>query len=320
MEPLEPLAGKRRKLAKAESGSEAPDDEGVKEEHVPEGEEEAGSSSPSQAPEAMAVMRRVMEHHRCPITQQLPVDPVMAEDGHIYERSALKRWLARKLTSPTTNRPMGCAVVPAVTARQTVNELVEGGVLGPDTLMRFFSERGRMRATRTASPGPDLDGAKKDLRRSLNLAVSEEQRSAAEFQLAAVSWMQDGVALSQQARQAGASADDLRGWMLEAAEAARVAVTSALLQERRLLKWRPLPKGALVRVLDDVSELQRLCEEPPPEAELKVGWNAAMATFAGKRCMVQRVGSKCHGNYILRREDPPHERDFSFPYNALFVL
>ncbi|EOD13073.1 hypothetical protein EMIHUDRAFT_212771 [Emiliania huxleyi CCMP1516] len=38
----------------------------------------------------------------CPITTEVMSDPVMAADGHAYERSAIERWLATKSTSPLT--------------------------------------------------------------------------------------------------------------------------------------------------------------------------------------------------------------------------
>ena len=38
----------------------------------------------------------------CPITTEVMSDPVMAADGHAYERSAIERWLATKSTSPMT--------------------------------------------------------------------------------------------------------------------------------------------------------------------------------------------------------------------------
>ena len=38
----------------------------------------------------------------CPITTEVMDDPVMAADGHAYERSAIERWLASKSTSPLT--------------------------------------------------------------------------------------------------------------------------------------------------------------------------------------------------------------------------
>ncbi|KAL0030823.1 hypothetical protein WJX77_008253 [Trebouxia sp. C0004] len=41
-------------------------------------------------------------HHLlcCPITQELMVDPVIAADGHTYERDAFEKWLLRSSTSP----------------------------------------------------------------------------------------------------------------------------------------------------------------------------------------------------------------------------
>ena len=38
----------------------------------------------------------------CPITHEPFRDPVMAEDGHSYERAALALWYCKKLTSPVT--------------------------------------------------------------------------------------------------------------------------------------------------------------------------------------------------------------------------
>jgi len=41
---------------------------------------------------------------RCPITKDVMLDPVMAADGHTYERSAIERWLSSgHRTSPVTN-------------------------------------------------------------------------------------------------------------------------------------------------------------------------------------------------------------------------
>ncbi|CAF1637615.1 unnamed protein product [Adineta ricciae] len=42
----------------------------------------------------------------CPITGQLFGDPVIATDGHTYEKSAIKRWLRSSATSPTTREPV----------------------------------------------------------------------------------------------------------------------------------------------------------------------------------------------------------------------
>ena len=42
----------------------------------------------------------------CPITQELMDDPVVATDGHTYERHAIERWLLKKRTSPKTNEEL----------------------------------------------------------------------------------------------------------------------------------------------------------------------------------------------------------------------
>ena len=44
----------------------------------------------------------------CPITQEVMRDPVIALDGHSYERNAIERWFGTgRLTSPLTNAQMG---------------------------------------------------------------------------------------------------------------------------------------------------------------------------------------------------------------------
>uniref|UniRef100_A0A061RA49 Achain crystal structure of engineered northeast structural genomics consortium target n=1 Tax=Tetraselmis sp. GSL018 TaxID=582737 RepID=A0A061RA49_9CHLO len=48
----------------------------------------------------------------CPITQDVMVDPVTAEDGHSYERIAIERWFQRCHTSPLTNLPIKTKLVP----------------------------------------------------------------------------------------------------------------------------------------------------------------------------------------------------------------
>ena len=49
---------------------------------------------------------------QCPISHEIMVNPVVAEDGHTYEREALARWLSEKNSSPLTGQPMGTRMVP----------------------------------------------------------------------------------------------------------------------------------------------------------------------------------------------------------------
>ena len=70
----------------------------------------------------------------CPITSELPVDPVTAEDGQVYERSAIKSWIARpgELKSPTLNTPMGPRLLPAKQVRNIIEQMVRtGAISGP---------------------------------------------------------------------------------------------------------------------------------------------------------------------------------------------
>jgi len=45
----------------------------------------------------------VEEVLRCPITYEKMKDPVIAADGHTYERLAIEIWLKKHDTSPLTN-------------------------------------------------------------------------------------------------------------------------------------------------------------------------------------------------------------------------
>jgi hypothetical protein len=65
----------------------------------------------------------------CAITQELPFDPVLAADGHIYEKKAITEWLERKKTSPLTNQPMCDVLRPAVGVRNAIEAHVESGAV-----------------------------------------------------------------------------------------------------------------------------------------------------------------------------------------------
>jgi hypothetical protein len=61
----------------------------------------------------------------CPITLELMTDPVVAEDGHSYERTAIARWFAEgHQTSPKSREIIGPALLPnhAMRALMSVSE------------------------------------------------------------------------------------------------------------------------------------------------------------------------------------------------------
>lgn len=69
----------------------------------------------------------------CPITQELPLDPVMAADGRVYEREAIKEWLAKgNGKSPSTNESMGSKLLPAIQVKNMISSMVKSGALSGD--------------------------------------------------------------------------------------------------------------------------------------------------------------------------------------------
>lgn len=94
-----------------------------------------GCADEDAAKRHQVTFNKIADEWVCPITMELPLDPVMAEDGHFYERSAIEQYFTTKkngLTSPHTNEPMGRRLVPATQARNTIERLVKSGTIDGD--------------------------------------------------------------------------------------------------------------------------------------------------------------------------------------------
>lgn len=74
-----------------------------------------------------------VKEYVCPITGNLPVDPVMAEDGRIYERDAIEQWFqtndGTQCPSPMTNKMIGRHLVEAIQQRNIIENLVENKLI-----------------------------------------------------------------------------------------------------------------------------------------------------------------------------------------------
>ncbi len=109
----------------------------------------------------------VAEEWVCPITQELPLDPVMAEDGRVYERSAIASWLGLSLQqfcakSPVTNEPMGLRLLPAPQVRNSIKAMVQSGALGGDKAAAWqarLAEEEEVAEKRRAAEGGDGEAA-----------------------------------------------------------------------------------------------------------------------------------------------------------------
>jgi hypothetical protein len=79
-----------------------------------------------------SAVNEAMNEFLCPITFSLPVDPVIAEDGKVYERSAIEEWLKQQLKSPVTNLAMGTKLLPALQVKNMIRVMVTSGALTGD--------------------------------------------------------------------------------------------------------------------------------------------------------------------------------------------
>lgn len=68
-----------------------------------------------------------LEHLICPISYELPVDPVWAEDGNIYERECIEQHFANKQTSPVNNTSMGPRLIEARNITNMLQSMADAG-------------------------------------------------------------------------------------------------------------------------------------------------------------------------------------------------
>jgi hypothetical protein len=69
--------------------------------------------------------RKVKVSHQffCPITQEIMRDPVIAEDGHTYEKAVIEKWLEKSPTSPMTRQQLSSAMlIPNFALKQLIDQ------------------------------------------------------------------------------------------------------------------------------------------------------------------------------------------------------
>ncbi len=66
-----------------------------------------------------------MEKYYCPITKQIFNEPVVAEDGQIYEKKAIKAWLESNNTSPLTREIIKKDLFPIYQFKDEINEYLK---------------------------------------------------------------------------------------------------------------------------------------------------------------------------------------------------
>jgi hypothetical protein len=118
----------------------------------------------SKARRISGVVDSIADNWLCPITLELPIDPVTAEDGKIYERSAIEQWLRTKRTSPSTNNHMGRRLFPAPQAKSTIEALVKSGAVSDDKAKAWkakLKNEEKVKKWREAAEVGDADAMRK---------------------------------------------------------------------------------------------------------------------------------------------------------------
>ena len=191
----------------------------------------------------------VLSSVTCPISQALVVDPVMAEDGAIYERDQITKWLSSNKRSPVTNAAMGGNLVAAQNTRSLVESLLESENVDDDAAAAWHAASARKKIS-GALPG-GIDAAKVHLDRAAALESSTE-----------CDVLREALALRNQHK----------GVLTKAAAAGVTREVESILLSGRtrspMTAWRPdLKAGAIIRLIDDRDELKRLFSRPAPGSQ-----------------------------------------------------
>ena len=112
-------------------------------EMMPGGRESVVAASDD--PQLRTLGAAISEEVKCPISHELLVDPVTAEDGFQYERESIQKYFEhvgssgtnRILRSPKTNLPMGDKLTDAIVVRNITRHMVQSGALGSDIADRY---------------------------------------------------------------------------------------------------------------------------------------------------------------------------------------
>ena len=112
-----------------------------------------------------ALSEGIAEQYKCPITHELMVDPVIANDERMYERSAIEQWLRSRSTSPmdpscTLRRDR---LMASRQTREAIEALVESGDISGGVKAAWQDKKRELelvKAQKIFDEGRVLDAAK----------------------------------------------------------------------------------------------------------------------------------------------------------------
>jgi len=106
-------------------------------------------------------LKELAEECVCPISQSLMVDPVIAGDGHSYDRIQIETWIRQEeaagvaVTSPQTREPLpDTRLVSNLAVKRTIQRLVGSGRLDPEIVEEW--QAAKVAAAQSASDATRL--------------------------------------------------------------------------------------------------------------------------------------------------------------------
>ena len=67
---------------------------------------------------------KIRDEFICPITYELMREPVVASDGHTYEKSAIEKWLKTSHTSPRNGDPIDGTIIPNYNLKKLIQDII----------------------------------------------------------------------------------------------------------------------------------------------------------------------------------------------------
>lgn len=68
---------------------------------------------------------KIRDEFICPITYELMRDPVVASDGHTYEKAAIEKWLKHHQISPRNGEPMAPLTLPNMNMKKLIQDIID---------------------------------------------------------------------------------------------------------------------------------------------------------------------------------------------------
>lgn len=265
-------------------------------------------STTRRAPDA----QRLVELYVCPISKELLVDPVVAGDGHTYERACIQQWLKTSTKSPKTNLPLPTtALTTCELTRQAIAALIEADVVDDEMAATWLFASGKLKIEDGTSSSESI--AKQHFEEAKRLG-SDAATLALEM-----------LSLKRRADEAGLSEA-----LLVFPDAKRHRQENPSRSE--MPHWEHLAPGTTVRVMDGARQLRECVERynrhcrqsmSPDGGYDQLNFMPRMESFAGRTCSVLAADS-FDKTFKLRLEDEhsSHEdtSDYWFPYTAVSVL